>query len=73
MGLETLLVIAMFAAFMVLLLLGFPVAWSLAGIGLVFAVLANFLIEHFDADLWFTWNGTIGVLDARLYGWWPMN
>jgi tripartite ATP-independent transporter DctM subunit len=29
---------------------------------------ANFLIEHFDADLWFTWNGTIGVLDARLYG-----
>ncbi|MDX5328938.1 MAG: TRAP transporter large permease subunit, partial [Marinobacter sp.] len=68
MGLETLLVIAMFAAFMVLLLLGFPVAWSLAGIGLVFAVLANFLIEHFDADLWFTWNGTIGVLDARLYG-----
>ncbi|MET4026463.1 tripartite ATP-independent transporter DctM subunit [Marinobacter sp. MBR-99] len=68
MGLETLLVIAMFAAFMVLLLLGFPVAWSLAGIGLVFAVVANFLIEHFDADLWFTWNGTIGVLDARLYG-----
>jgi tripartite ATP-independent transporter DctM subunit len=66
--LETLLVIAMFAAFMVLLLLGFPVAWSLAGIGLVFAVVANFLIEHFDADLWFTWNGTIGVLDARLYG-----
>jgi tripartite ATP-independent transporter DctM subunit len=68
MGLETLLVMAMFAAFMVLLLLGFPVAWSLAGIGLVFAVVANFLIEHFDADLWFTWNGTIGVLDARLYG-----
>lgn len=68
MGLETILVIAMFATFMVLLLLGFPVAWSLAGIGLVFALLANFLIEHFDADLWFTWNGTIGVLDARLYG-----
>ncbi|KPQ30697.1 MAG: TRAP transporter, DctM subunit [Marinobacter excellens HL-55] len=68
MGLETILVIAMFAAFMLMLLLGFPVAWSLAGIGLVFAMVASILIEHFDADLWFTWNGTIGVLDARLYG-----
>ncbi|MFO8141147.1 MAG: TRAP transporter large permease subunit [Marinobacter sp.] len=68
MGLETILVIAMFAAFMVMLLLGFPVAWSLAGIGLVFAMVASILIEYFDADLWFTWNGTIGVLDARLYG-----
>ncbi len=68
MGLETILVIAMFAAFMLMLLLGFPVAWSLAGIGLVFAMVASILIEHFEADLWFTWNGTIGVLDARLYG-----
>ena len=38
MGVEAILVIAMFASFMVLLLLGFPVAWSLAGIGLVFAI-----------------------------------
>ena len=68
MGLEAFLVIAMFAVFMVLLLLGFPVAWSLAGIGLVFGILGHVLVEYFDADLWFTWNGTIGVLDARLYG-----
>ncbi|MFL1485621.1 TRAP transporter large permease subunit [Marinobacter sp. LN3S78] len=68
MGLETLLVIAMFASFMALLLLGFPVAWSLAGIGLVFAVVGHVMVEHFDADLWFTWSGTIGVLDARIYG-----
>ncbi|WP_328185375.1 TRAP transporter large permease [Marinobacter sp. OP 3.4] len=68
MGLETLLVIAMFASFMALLLLGFPVAWSLAGIGLVFAVVGHVLVEYFDADLWFTWSGTIGVLDARIYG-----
>ncbi|MCQ4243308.1 TRAP transporter large permease [Stutzerimonas stutzeri] len=68
MGLEQILVIGMFASFMVFLLLGFPVAWSLAGIGLVFAILGYVLVEHFDADLWFTWEGTIGVLDARIYG-----
>jgi tripartite ATP-independent transporter DctM subunit len=68
MGLEQILVMAMFASFMVLLLLGFPVAWSLAGIGLVFAVTGHVLVEYFDADLWFTWSGTIGVLDARIYG-----
>lgn len=68
MGLEQILVIAMFASFMGLLLLGFPVAWALAGIGLVFAVLGHILIEYFDADLWFTWSGTMGVLDARMYG-----
>jgi len=68
MGLEQILVIGMFAVFMLLLLLGFPVAWSLAGIGLLFAVLGHVLVEHFDADLWFTWDGTMGVLDARIYG-----
>ncbi|MGY4823750.1 TRAP transporter large permease [Stutzerimonas chloritidismutans] len=67
MGLEEILVIAMFASFMGLLL-GFPVAWSLAGIGLLFAVVGYVLVEHFDANLWFTWDGTIGVLDARIYG-----
>ena len=68
MGLEQILVIAMFASFMGLLLLGFPVAWSLAGIGLVFAILGHVLVEYFNADLWFTWSGTLGVLDARMYG-----
>lgn len=68
MGLEQILVIAMFVTFMAFVLLGFPVAWSLAGIGLVFAILGYMLVEHFGADLWFTWEGTIGVLDARIYG-----
>lgn len=68
MELETLLVITMFGAFMVLLLLGFPVAWVLAGTGLLFALLGWMLVEQFDANLWFTWNGTMGVLDARIFG-----
>lgn len=68
MGLEQILVIAMFASFMGLLLIGFPVAWSLAGIGFLFAIIGHVLVEYFHADLWFSWNGTIGVLDRRLYG-----
>lgn len=68
MGLEEILVAAMFASFMLLLLLGFPVAWSLAGIGLVFGVVGFVLVEYFDADIWFTWGGTIGALDSRIYG-----
>ncbi|WP_372971210.1 TRAP transporter large permease subunit [Marinobacter sp.] len=68
MGLEEILVAAMFASFMLLLLLGFPVAWSLAGIGLVFGVTGFVLVEYFDADIWFTWSGTIGALDSRIYG-----
>ena len=68
MGLEEIFVISMFVTFLGLLLLGFPVAWSLAGIGLVFAVLGHVMVEHFSAELWFTWAGTIGVLDARIYG-----
>ena len=68
MGLEEFLVIGMFAGFMGLLLLGFPVAWALAGIGFVFAIIGHVLVEHMGADLWFSWGGTIGVLDRRLYG-----
>ncbi len=68
MGMEELLVIGMFASFMALLLLGFPVAWSLAGVGFLFAVIGHVLVEYFQADIWFTWGGTIGVLDRRIYG-----
>ncbi|MDX5379105.1 MAG: TRAP transporter large permease subunit, partial [Halomonas sp.] len=68
MGLEEILVIGMFAGFMGLLLLGFPVAWALAGIGFLFAVIGHVLVEFLEAELWFTWGGTIGVLDRRLFG-----
>ena len=36
-GAESYLVIAMFVAFIALLFTGFPVAWVLAGVGIVFA------------------------------------
>jgi tripartite ATP-independent transporter DctM subunit len=68
MSVEVVLVIAMFASFMGLLLLGFPVAWSLAGTGLIFGIVGHVLVTYFDSPLWFTWQGTIGVLDSRIYG-----
>lgn len=68
MGIEEILVSCMFASFMGLLLLGFPVAWSLAGIGFLFAIIGHILVEYFNASLWFSWGGTIGVLDRRLFG-----
>ncbi|MGM0616322.1 MAG: C4-dicarboxylate ABC transporter, partial [Pseudomonadota bacterium] len=46
MGIEELLVIGMFASFMGLLLLGFPVAWSLAGIGFLFAIIGHVMVEY---------------------------
>lgn len=64
---EPLLVILMFASFMVLLLAGLPVAWALSAVGFLFAVIGYSLVEYFNADLWFTWEGTIGVLPGRIY------
>lgn len=58
----------MFGSFMLLLVLGFPVAWALAGIGFLFAVIGYLAVEFFGADLWFTWEGTVGVLNNRIYG-----
>ncbi|MCH8552089.1 MAG: TRAP transporter large permease subunit [Natronospirillum sp.] len=68
MALETLLVLLMFCTFMVTLLIGFPVAWSLAGIGLLFAIIGHILVDTFNADLWFNWRGSMGVLDRRIWG-----
>jgi tripartite ATP-independent transporter DctM subunit len=60
------LVLAMFASFIVLLLSGYPVAFVLAGVGLLFAVVGEILIANgveIDSNL-----TTIGLLVERLYG-----
>jgi len=61
-----LLVILMFATFVGLLLTGFPVAWVLAGIGLLFAALGQLLQGtglEVDADL-----RSLGLVVDRIYG-----
>ena len=65
-GVELVLVLLMFASFVALLLSGYPVAFVLAGVGVLFAALGEVLIGFdvdVDADLL-----TIGLLVERLYG-----
>lgn len=64
---EQILVILMFVSFMTLLLVGLPVAWALSASGFLFAIIGHSLVEYLNADLWFTWEGTIGVLPGRIY------
>jgi len=64
---ENYLVIAMFVAFIAMLFSGFPVAWVLAGTGIVFAGVASLT----DGMGWtFTGLGynTLGLLVGRIFG-----
>ncbi len=60
------LVIAMFVSFIALLFTGFPVAWVLGGVSIIFTVVGYY------SDLWFgTWTGldylTLGMSVNRIY------
>ncbi len=66
MELNDYLVIAMFLTFVGLLFTGFPVAWVLGGVAVLFTVVG------YCADLWFgTWTGldylTLGLSVNRIY------
>lgn len=65
---EQVLVSSMFGCFFLFLLMGLPVAWALSAAGFLFAIIGFLLVEYFNSDIWFTWQGTIGSLDARIYG-----
>lgn len=60
MSLNEVLCIAMFAAVMITMMAGFPVAFTLSGVGIVFALLGSAL----DVFEWRTMGGIMG----RLYG-----
>jgi tripartite ATP-independent transporter DctM subunit len=63
---HTLLVLAMFASFVLLLLSGYPVAWSLAGTGVAFALIGQRLGVagwSVDADL-----STLTLVVDRMFG-----
>ena len=66
MDINTLLVLAMFASFILLLMTGFPVAWVLGGIAIVFAGVGYYSDLYLD-----TMTGldflTLGLLVNRLY------
>ncbi len=64
---ENYLVIAMFVSFIALLFTGFPVAWVLAGVGIVFAG-----VGWWTDDIGWTVTGldynTLGLLVGRIFG-----
>ncbi|MCA8883023.1 MAG: TRAP transporter large permease subunit [Rhodobacteraceae bacterium] len=65
---EDKLVITMFFAFIGLLFTGFPVAWVLAGIGVVFCGLAYVADNYFDLWAWMPWESSFTGLDYLTLG-----
>lgn len=64
---ENYLVIAMFASFILLLFTGFPVAWVLAGVGILFTGIA-FWTDSMDWTLTGLDYNTLGLLIGRIFG-----
>jgi len=63
MEINELLAIAMFAAFILLLFTGFPVAWVLGGLALVFSGIAIFSDTYFDTFIGIDWAYTSLIVD----------
>jgi len=62
------LVIAMLGSFILLIFTGYPVAWLLAGIAVMFSVGSILLAEHFDVDTYFLTDWRIfGVMVQRVF------
>ena len=68
MGLEEYFVIGMFVTFGALLLTGFPVAWVLGGVSVIWTIVGLVSVEYFGADLWFDWGSSLGLLPQRIWG-----
>ena len=60
------MVIAMFLSFIVLLFTGFPVAWVLAGIGIIFAFIGQFADSYLDTMTGLDYT-TLGLVVNRLW------
>jgi tripartite ATP-independent transporter DctM subunit len=63
-----LIVIAMLATFILLIFTGFPVAWILAGVSVLFSVGSIVAFQYFDVDTYFLTDWRIfGVMVQRVY------
>jgi len=63
---ENLLVILMFASFILLLFTGFPVAWVLAGVGIGFAGVAYLTDQYWETATGLDYN-TLGLVVGRIF------
>jgi tripartite ATP-independent transporter DctM subunit len=67
MEMNEILVIAMFVTFIVCLFSGFPVAWILAGVGILFAAIGYFSDQYLDTMTGLDY-ATLGLSVDRIYG-----
>ncbi|PLX63544.1 TRAP transporter large permease [Sedimenticola selenatireducens] len=67
MEMNEILVIAMFVSFIALLFTGFPVAWALAGIGVLFAGVGYLADNHLDTMTGLDYS-TLGLAVGRSFG-----
>jgi len=63
MEIQDYLSIAMFVAFIALVFTGFPVAWGIAGISIIFAMVAMAADRYFDAFIGIDWNFMALIVD----------
>lgn len=67
MEMNEILVIAMFLSFIALLFTGFPVAWTLAGVGVAFAGIGYLADAHLDTMTGLDYS-TLGLTVGRIFG-----
>ncbi|WP_275097109.1 TRAP transporter large permease [Sedimenticola hydrogenitrophicus] len=67
MEMNEILVIAMFVSFIALLFTGFPVAWALAGIGILFAGVGYLADNYLDTMTGLDYS-TLGLAVGRIFG-----
>jgi len=63
---ENLLVMLMFASFILLLFTGFPVAWVLAGVGIAFTGIAYLTDQYWETATGLDYN-TLGLIVGRIF------
>jgi tripartite ATP-independent transporter DctM subunit len=63
---ETILVITMFLSFILLLFSGFPIAWVLGGLGVLFAFIGQFSDTYFDTLTGLDYT-TLGLIVNRIW------
>jgi len=67
MTISEILVIAMFATFILFMLSGYPIAWVLGGVGILYAIIGVVLVKVFAADLFMDWGDTAGLMPERIF------
>ncbi len=67
MEINDILVIAMFGSFMLFLFLGYPVAWVLGGVAILFTIVGYYSDEYLDTVTGLDYN-TLGLAVGRVFG-----